>query len=276
MGKETFWQRLLAKYRLSILNENTLNEVGHIHLSRFGMFMSVVGMFLLSFALFALIIWFTPLKNYLPGYNENVRQELITATERIDSLTNTVAIQTHYISAIRDIVSGEVKTDTVTTLDSMAIIQREALLEEKSRITEEFMAEYEAKEKDYLTLFEAVSTTPVYTLMRPASGVIEQHFAPQNGVRGITIRTPKNEAITSVLAGTVVNCVADLNGDYTIIVQHTGDYLSLYQHAKRVLHTVGNAVQAGEVLAISHDEEPLYFELWQKGQPVNPEEVIAF
>ncbi len=274
--KETFWHRLLAKYRLSILNENTLNEVGHIHLSRFGMFMSVVGMFLLSFALFASIIWFTPLKNYLPGYNENVRQELITATERIDSLTNTVAIQTHYISAIRDIVSGEVKTDTVTTLDSMAIIQREALLEEKSRITEEFMAEYEAKEKDYLTLFDAVSTTPVYTLFRPALGVIEQHFSLQEGVRGITIRTPKDETITSVLAGTIIFATTDTEGEWVIMVQHAGDYLSIYRHAKRVLRAAGDVVQAGEILAITHDETPLYFELWQKGQPINPEEVIAF
>ncbi len=276
MAKEPFWQRILAKYRISILNENTLNEVGHVHLSRLGMINTIILLFVVSFALFASIIWFTPLKNYLPGYNENVRQELITATARIDSLSHTVAVQTHYISAIRDIVSGEVKTDTVQTLDSMALIQREALLEEKSKITEDFLAEYEAKEKDYLTLFDAVSITPVYTLFRPVRGVVEQSFNLAEGKRGITLRAPQQENITSVLAGTVVSSSPDATGEWVILVQHAGDYISIYRHAKRVYHQAGDIVQAGETLGIVHDEYPLYFELWKKGQPINPEEVIAF
>ncbi len=276
MAKETFWQRILAKYRISILNENTLNEVGHIHLSRFGMFMTTTLLFISTFVLFALLIWFTPLKNYLPGYNENIRQELITATEQIDSLRNTVALQTHYVEAIRGILAGDIKTDTVQTLDSLALIQREQLLQEKSALTEEFLAEYEAKEKGYLMLFDAVSTTPIYTLFRPASGVIEQHFSPNNGLRGITLRTPRNENITSVLAGTVVSTSVDADGDFEIMVQHAGEYLSIYKHAKRLLHNVGDVVQAGETLGITHDEHLLYFELWQKGKAINPEEVIAF
>ncbi len=276
MAKETFWQRLLAKYRISILNENTLNEVGHVHLSRFGMFMTIVLLFVTSFVLFALVIWFTPLKNYLPGYNADIRHELISATERIDSLQQTISLQTHYVDAIRSIVAGEITTDTLQTLDSIALIQREALLEEKSALTEEFMAEYEAKEKGYLTLFDAVSTTPVYTLFRPAIGVIEQHFAPADGVRGIILSTPINENITSVLAGTVISASTDADGQWVIMVQHAGDYLSIYKHAKRLMRTVGDMVQAGETLGITHDELPLYFELWQKGKLINPEEVIAF
>ncbi len=276
MAKETFWQRISAKYRISILNENTLNESGHIHLSRFGMFISIVLLFLTSFALFAAIIWFTPLKNYLPGYNENVRQELITATERIDSLSNTVASQTHYIDAIRAIVSGEVKTDTVQTLDSMALIQREALLEEKSAITEEFLAEYEAKEKDYLTLFDITTTTPVYTLYRPATGVIDQSFDAAAKHYGITIRTPKSSNVQSVLSGTVVRAEKDYTGAWMIILQHTDNYLSVYRNLKHPTLVVGKSVQAGEIIATVHDTEPLYFELWHDGKPVDPEKVIVF
>ncbi len=276
MKKETFWQRILAKYRISVLNENTLNEVGHIHLSRFGMFMNIVLLFLLTFALFAALIWFTPLKNYLPGYNENIRQELIAATESIDSLRNTVSIQTHYVDAIRSIVAGEVTTDTIQTLDSLALIQREALLQEKSALTEEFLKEYEAKEKGYLTLFDAVSTTPVYTLFRPVRGVIEQPFALEEGRRGVTIRTPENTNVTSVLAGTIVAATANEDDEWTIMIQHAGDYLSIYKHVGRMMHKVGDVVQAGEMLGMARNEQPLYFELWQKGRAINPEEVIVF
>ncbi len=274
MAKETFWQRFMAKYRVSILNENTLNEIGHLHLSRFSLFMVLVTLFLISFVLFACVIWFTPLKNYLPGFNENVRRELVSATERVDSLSNQLSIQRHYVDVIRGIVSGEVQTDTVQTLDSLAIIQREALLEEKSALTAEFMAEYEAKEKDYLTLFDAVNSTPVYTLFRPTIGVVEQSFSLKDGKRGITIRSPKNANITSVLAGTIVSTTTDKDGEWVILVQHAGDYISIYRHAKRVYHQAGDIVQAGETLGIVHDEYPLYFELWKKGQAINPEEVI--
>ncbi len=276
MKKDTLWQRLLAKYRVSILNENTLNEVGHMHLSRFGLYVAITFLFLFTFAVFALLIWFTPLKNYLPGYNEDVRQELLVTTERVDSLSNSLALQKHYIDAIRGIVSGEIQSDTIQTLDSLAIIQREALLEEKSAITEAFLAEYEAKEKDYLTLFDAVSTTPVHTLFRPTQGVIEQHFNLKEGKRGITILTPKNANISAVLAGTVVAATTTVNDEWVILVQHASDYLSIYKHAKRVLRKAGDEVQAGETLGITDDNHPLYFELWQKGKPINPEEIIAF
>ncbi len=275
MATESFWKRIGTKYRISVLNENTLNEIGHLHLSRLGVFCSIVGLFLFSFVLFASIIWFTPLKNYLPGYNENIRQELVTATERIDSLTHQVSVQSHYVKAIRDIVAGELSTDTIETLDSLTLISREKLLEEKSAIIEDFKEDYEQKEKSYLTLFDVVSSAPTYTLFRPAKGLIEKPFDDQKNL-GIWIRTSEHEPITSVLAGTIIMANRTLDNEWVIMVQHAGDYLSIYKNAKQLLRKVGDVVQAGETLGIAHNQKPLYFELWQGGKPVNPEEVIAF
>ena len=98
---------------------------------------------------------------------------------------------------------------------------------------------------------------------------------PQNGVFGITIRTPENANVTSVLAGVLVYVNYEIDNTYTLIVQHTA-YLSVYRHVGRVLRKVGDALKAGESIALVSDDKPLVFELWQNGKNIDPEEVIAF
>ena len=67
----------------------------------------------------------------------------------------------------------------------------------------------------------------------------------------------------------------EIGNTYTVMVQHT-TYLSIYRRVEKMLKPVGSSVQAGESIAIAADEQPLWFELWQNGKAVNPEEVIAF
>ena len=66
----------------------------------------------------------------------------------------------------------------------------------------------------------------------------------------------------------------EIGNTYTIMVQHE-NYLSIYRNIGKVLKGIGDKVLAGESIAIV-GELPLYFELWQNGQAINPEEVIAF
>ena len=60
---------------------------------------------------------------------------------------------------------------------------------------------------------------------------------------------------------------------YTIIVLHQS-YLSIYRNVGRVLCRVGEAVKAGQTIAIVQDRTPIGFELWKQDEEVNPEEVI--
>lgn len=276
MSKTGFWQRLRFKFRISVLNENTLNEVWHIRLSRINAILFVFGLFVVVFALFAAIIWFTPLRNYLPGYNEDIRRELVMEMVRVDSLNQQLTFQQNYLSTIRDVLSGEIASDSLQTLDSMTIVQQEKLMEERSPITSEFIAQYEAKGLDNLTLFAQPNAVQVPAFFRPAHGVIMSHFNAQAGKYGISIVTPANENIVSVLPGTVIYTSRTMDNEWMMIVQHGNDYLSLYRHLKRLMRQPGDHVQAGESLAIASDKNPLKFELWCSGNAINPEEVIAF
>lgn len=272
--KKTFWRRLRDKYRISVLDESTLTEYLHVQLNGWGAIVVTALLFLLSLGVFSLVILYTPVKNYLPGYSEDIRQQLMSESARVDSLGATLELQRQYLDIVKQVVAGEIHSDTVQSLDSMYIITREQLLEAKSEAAADFVAQYEAKEKDNLQLFYVANTTPILSFFRPAHGVIVQPFSEKEKRYGVTIRTPENENVTSVLAGTVVYVNYEIGNTYSIMVQHT-NYLSVYRNTIKVLKRVGDVVQAGESIAIVSNM-PLWFELWQDGKAINPQEVIAF
>lgn len=272
--KSLLWKRLRERYRISVMDEQTLTDHLHIRLSGWGAIVLLALLFLLTLLLFSLVILYTPVKHYLPGYSEDIREQLVMETARVDSLGTSLELQRQYLSIIKQVVAGEVNSDTVQSLDSMYIITREQLLEAKNEATAEFVAQYEAKEKDNLQLFYVVNTAPVMSFFRPAHGVIIQPFSVQTNQYGVLIQTPENENTTAVLAGTVISVNYEIGNTYSMIVQHS-NYLSIYRHLSKVLKRVGDAVQIGESLAIVEGGQ-LWFELWQDGKAINPEEVIAF
>lgn len=273
-NKISFWKRLRNKYRISVINEQTLAERWYLHLNAWGAIVVIALLFLLSMALFSLVILYTPVKNYLPGYSEDIRQQLIDESARVDSIGQSLELQRQYLNIIQQVMAGEVHADTVQQLDSMQIIMREQLLEAKQQATEEFIAQYEAKEKDNLQLFDIANTTPVLSFFRPAHGVIVQRFDEKQKHYSITLQTPARENLTAILAGTIIYVHHELDDTYTLILQHD-NYISIYRGISKMLRSIGDHVQAGESIALLQ-ETTLQFELWQNGNPINPEEVIPF
>lgn len=273
---ESWFRRIRRKRRLTLIDDDTLREFWHIHVSGLGVFTVMFFMFLLTIGLLSVLIVYTPVRNILPGYSASLRQEIIEESMRIDSLQHTMDLQTQYITVIRDVVAGEVKSDTVSSLDSLQIVMQEKLLEAKNEATAAFMAEYEARERDNLLLFDdAPVNSPVLSLYTPAHGVIIAPYAPLEGRHGVTIRTPDKENVCATLDGTIVHIDTEENDAYTVMVLHQ-NYLSIYRSVGRVVCRVGEAVQTGQTIAIVKDGTPFVFELWKQGQEINPEEIIAF
>lgn len=270
--KISIWQRLRNKYRVSVLNEDTLAERWHIHLSAWGAISVAAMLFLFTMLIFSLLIIYTPIKHYLPGYSEDIRQQLVVETARVDSIGTSLELQRQYLNIIKQVVAGEVHSDTVQSLDSMQIIMREQLLEAKNEATQEFIAQYEEKEKDYLQLFDAASNNdPLISFFPPTQGVL---LPNTDAEQGVLIKTKKNENITAVLTGTVVCVNYEIGNTYTLMLQHD-NYLSIYRNAVKALKKVGDNVRVGETIALS-GENPLFFQLWHNGKAIDPETVIAF
>lgn len=273
--KQTFWQRIRIRRRIVILDEHTLRELHNFRLSVLGITTVLVTMFIITIVVLSLLITHTDLRTLLPGYDENMRQTLLDESMRVDSLHNVVVMQRKYLDVIRDITAGEIKSDTVQSLDSMQLIFQEELMAAKREATEDFVAQYESKEKDNLALFDIQSTTPILTIFVPAHGVIAQHYDPRQGMNGVTIQTHDKENICACLAGNIIMVNKEWNDVYTIVIQHA-NYTSIYRNLNVVTRSVGDQLKAGTTIGIVNKEGLLQFELWKEGLSINPEEVIAF
>ena len=65
---KAFWNNIKFKYKLTIINENTLEEVAGIRVSKLNGLSVLLTVITVIFVIAATIIAFTPLRNYLPGY----------------------------------------------------------------------------------------------------------------------------------------------------------------------------------------------------------------
>ena len=71
---KAFWNNFKFKYKLTIINENTLEEIVGLRVSKLNGLSVLLSVLAVLFLIAACIIAFTPLRNYLPGYmNSEVR-----------------------------------------------------------------------------------------------------------------------------------------------------------------------------------------------------------
>ena len=86
----------------------------------------------------------------------------------------------------------------------------------------------------------------------------------------------------SVLDGTVISDGWSDDDGYTIRMQPEGDIISVYKHNQKLMKKTGDKVKAGTAIAIvggtgnKADGDHLHFELWHKGEAVDPTKYISF
>ena len=280
--RKPFWHNFKFKYKLTIINENTLEEVLGLHVSKLNGVSVLLTVFTLLFIIAALIVSFTPLRNYLPGYlNSDVREQIVNNALRADSLQQLVERQNLYIMNIQDIFKGEVKVDSVHSLDSLTVVRSEELMERTAQ-EEEFRKQFEESEKYNLTNIQAEPDVDGLIFYRPTRGLLSSNFNPDERHFGVDIAANPNESVLATLDGTVVFGGYTAETGYVIGIQHNRDFISVYKHCGSLLKQTGDKVKAGEVIALvgntgAQTTGPhLHFELWRKGEALNPEKYIVF
>src|SRR4029077_2810436 len=109
-------KRLRNRYRLVVMNDDTYEEVVTFKLSRLSVYIALSTIFVLLVGLTVALIIFTPLKYYIPGYDDlKVGREYQQMKYRVDSLEREVSNQSNYIDKIKQVLKGEtpVALDTV-------------------------------------------------------------------------------------------------------------------------------------------------------------------
>ena len=108
-------KRLRNRYRLVVMNDDTYEEVVTFKLSRLSVYVVLSTIFVLLVGLTVALIVFTPLKYYIPGYDDlKLGREYKQMKYRVDSLEKQVTYQVNYIDKIKDVLKG----GTTLTLDT--------------------------------------------------------------------------------------------------------------------------------------------------------------
>lgn len=279
--RKKFWRNFKFKYKLTITNENTLEEVVGIHVSKLNGVSVLLFAVTVIFLIAATIIAFTPLRNYLPGYmNSEVRELVVNNALRVDSLQQLLNRQNMYIMNIQDIFSGKVKADTVASIDSLTIVRSEELME-RTEAEEQFRKQYEESERYNLTTMDNAPATLGLVFYRPTRGMISSAFDANGKHFGIDIAANPNESVLATLDGTVILSTYTAETGYVIQVQHAQNIVSVYKHCGSLLKKVGDTVKAGEAIALVGNTGEkttgphLHFELWSKGRALDPSKYIV-
>lgn len=274
-----FWREFRFKYKLSILNERSLDELFAIRISWLSATLILVTSFVVLTLLVSSLILVTPIRNLLPGYLDiNTRRDIVGNALRLDSLENMSLLHDRYLDAVKKIVSGDLSTDSITTVDSLATVDVTKLQPSAAEIA--FREKFEEEELYNLNAL-STSTSGKLRFLSPAKGPILSPFR-EYGQLGIDLLLQEGAPIMAANDGTVLLVIELGREGYLMQLQHHEDWISTYRYLAKPLRAEGDRVVAGEAIAIAGKTgrtdqiSHLFFQLWNGGRAVNPEEYITF
>jgi hypothetical protein len=98
------------------MNDDTYEEVVTFKLSRFSVYVLMSTIFVVLIGLTVALIVFTPLKYYIPGYDDlKIGRDYRELKYRTDSLEQQVNYQARYIDGLKKVLKGDVSVKLDTT-----------------------------------------------------------------------------------------------------------------------------------------------------------------
>jgi murein DD-endopeptidase MepM/ murein hydrolase activator NlpD len=282
--KRRYIHKLKSKYRLSIYNDQSFEEVWFMRLSRLNVIAVVGGLAITLVAVVTLLIAFTPIREFIPGYPDgSTRRYIVQNALKTDSLERELQQWKIYLGNLHTILRGE-SPNNLESLPDTAVRYREIVF---SRSVEDSLLrlQIESEELYNLSVADVKRGGDQLTKLHffaPVKGVITNAFNIQQGHFGIDVVAPPNEVIVAISDGTVTLSSWTLETGYVIQIQHSNNLISVYKHNSKLLKRSGTQVKAGEAIAIIGNSGELttgphlHFELWHNGTPINPEQYIVF
>jgi murein DD-endopeptidase MepM/ murein hydrolase activator NlpD len=283
--KKKLIHKLRYKYRLILINDETFEEKFSFKLTPMNVFVGFSSSLVSLTILIILLIFFTPLKEYVPGYTDtktkrNIQQLLFKADSLEESLK---AKETYYKNLLNIMNGGNGLSDSISTIKKTSSKNNKPITGEKElafrsefeKSTEQVKNQDKIKQNsiaDYRNLF----------LMTPTKGLISKPFNPGDDHFAIDIASIPDAPVKAVQEGTVIFADWTPDAGKTIAIQHTNNLISIYKHNSALLKKVGMFVGTGEVVAIVGNSGELstgphlHLELWENGKALNPEDLLTF
>ncbi len=295
--ERSLMEKLRDKYRLVIMNEETFEEITSVKLTPLSVYVAVSSLVVGTAILVTMLIIWTPLKRYIPGYGDFQRDaEIAELTSKVGSLEEEIEASRRYTDNIRNILNGNMEPMSKEAAEKQGIPESKIdsiRPEDVDRIPEDEQLRAGVA-KGTFNNDPSIATAglgaiiprdvPLSQLffMPPVSGEITSIFDLQKNHFGVDVSAPKNTAVKTAADGVVISAGYTVETGYSLAIQHPNNVVTMYKHNSVLLKTTGANVKAGEAIALignsgENTSGPhLHFELWYKGRPVNPVDYINF
>lgn len=270
------------KYRWVVLNEDTFEERFALRLSRLNVFVFGGIFSIVLIVATILLIAFTPIREYIPGYSSSKLQtEATRLALESDSLKNRLEVLENYANALRPILTGEITGEPIDSVQDL--VTRDPVDKSTLEATEvESMFREKIDSENRFPLSDELQTKAKIVFFAPINGSISQNFNAENKHFAIDIVAKPGTPVKAVADGTVIFSGWTTETGYVIILKHTNNFISVYKHNGTLLKQQGDLVKSGEAIASVGSSGALttgphlHFELWSDGYAVNPTNYIDF
>lgn len=272
-------------YRLVLFNEETYERLGSTGFRLRSLIFLLSFIALIFFVLNFLLIAYTPLKTYVPGFDEvQEHRDYKALLQRTDSVENALESKHRYVENIRSILRGETPPDE-ENLD----------FEEPNSATSSFnpsgsqvdsIENAGVNKEDYLSFLNRFGNNiPLdrMELLPPlTTGILTSGYDPSINHFAIDVAAETESPVKAVKDGRVVFSEWSAVTGHVIILQHPGNLLTLYKHNDFLYKSAGEFVYAGEPIAKVGESGQLatgphlHFEMWHNGQPIDPARYFNF
>jgi murein DD-endopeptidase MepM/ murein hydrolase activator NlpD len=281
--EKKFVKKILHKYRLVILNEDTFEERFAIKLTRLNVFVltSISAIFLVFFTI--LLIAFTPLREYIPGYSSaKLKKQASILNYKTDSLVRELELNKQYYASIRKVLTGDVETVDFNRDSIIEAAKNDLDIAQVYPNKEDSLLRAKVNKEDKYNLFDQSEDGTNYVLFPPVNGTISEGYNIEEKHFAVDIVVATNTPVKATADGTVIFAEWTVETGYVVIIEHNRELISVYKHNTAITKSQGDLVKAGEVIAMSGGTGELstgphlHFELWSKGYSVNPTNFIDF
>ena len=276
-------QKLLNKYRLVVLNEETFEEQLYFRLTRLNvMIISILLISIFVVGTFFLIAS-TPLKELMPGYSSTeMRAQTAENAFKLDSLSRAYDQSIRYLNSIQRVLVGDLKFDDLEeSKTELETFQKRPKQIVSTSIDDSLLRAIVHQEDKYNLLGNSKNKVD-FVLFPPAQGSLSQTYDPANKHFAVDVVLNENDPVKAVAEGTVIFSEWTSGTGHVIIIEHPFGLISAYKHNASLSKQQGDFVKAGEVIATAGNTGEfttgwhLHFELWSDGYPTNPENFIDF
>lgn len=276
-------KKLLSQYRLVVLNEDTFQERFAIKLTRLNVFLFGTVIAIVLILITTVLIAFTPLREYIPGYTSPLLQKRAIALEKkTDSLYQMAVLNDRYIASIKSALSGETSFESINKDSIFDSVEAEIPLSGLIPSKEDSLLREKVEKEDKYNLFESARSVKNFVFFPPVNGVVSSGFDATIQHYAVDIVVPQNTPVKAAADGRVVLASWTPDSGYVMVIDHGNQLLSVYKHNASLTKEQGDFVKAREVIARSGSTGELstgphlHFELWNDGSPIDPTTFIEF